>query len=168
MRRNDWRAAGIMGIPAPLRAARQTGGVNAQKVTGPFYVFGRKLRGNLLDLLGRITVLQQHKGPQKPPLRTAGRGFADIMASRCAFLYLRTHIAKLRSRKHIGSFRHPRNIRLIHISSGCLHPFERLKWMRPTDIITPRIGVVIATAGTTMPSHDPIEGLQSQFGLCRH
>ena len=121
MGRQDGRAAGVMGIPRPFRAARQAGGINAQKITGPFDVIGCHLGRNLLRMGGRLPVLQKHKGTEQPALRRAGRSLARVVTRRGALLQRRSHIAKLRAGEHIRAFGHPGHIRLINIGRGGLN-----------------------------------------------
>ena len=129
-------AAGIVAIPGPVWASRNTYGVDPQVIAGCFDKVGSLFGVDLNLVVRRFAVLQQNECPQGPSLRSRRRGLAHVMPVARAILQVFSEIAEIRAREHICAFRHTRNILFIDIGRRFIHPFERFKRMRPINKTT--------------------------------
>ena len=91
----------------------------------------------------RVTILQQHKSPQRTPLGVRRRCLAGIVPTRRRILVGLAHVTELCPCEHVCTFRHARDAVLIHIGCRCINPLDCLKLHRTVTIITAAIGVLI-------------------------
>ena len=127
--RVDGFAAHVVAVPAPIGAARNADGVDAQPIAGGFDQVGGVLWIQLGLLRIRVPVLQQHKRPKRAALRHGGRGFAHVMPVLGAVLQGFAHVAKLGAGEHVCAFGHAGDVGFVDIGGwgvNALEVFERV------------------------------------------
>ena len=133
MRRVYGVATGVVRIPGPVWTATDANRINTQKVTGGLDQTGRCLRIELSLCFIRHAVLQQHKRTQCATLRHRRRRLADVATAFSAILNGFTHVAKLRSCKHVSALRYSGHSRLVDIGCWLVDTCQRFKWMFAID-----------------------------------
>ena len=120
----DLGACGVMAVPRPVGAFRNTDGVDAKEIAGGLDIGGVPLRvcGARAIWVGGA-VLQQHKGPKRAALRDGGRGLAGVVAAFGVILQRFAHVAELRAREHICAFRYAGDVGAVDVGGGLVYAF---------------------------------------------
>ena len=161
MRRGDRGAGGVMAVPRPIRAGRETRSIGSQKIACRLEVRG--IAGAVCHRRGGIVhwpVLQQDQRPQQTALRGGRSGFHHMVPAFHGVLHLWPHVAELPACEKIPAFRHARHVRRVDIGGRLVHPLQSLEWVRPCGIVAPRVWVGIAGADAAMGAQLPMRAFE--------
>ena len=141
--RIDGLARGVMAVPCPVRAPRNTDRINAKPIARRFHRLCRigRIKG---DTCGRRhTILQQHKRTKHPSLPHRRCGLARVVPAASIGLIGLPHIPKLSAGEHISTLGHTGDVGFVYIGGRVVHPLELFKGVRPVHIATLGKGIAV-------------------------
>ena len=98
-----------------------------------------------------------------------GSGLAGVIPTGRSVLIGLPHIAELRTGEHVGTFGHPRDIRLVHIGGWLVHPLQLLQLHRAVTIVPLGERILVEGALVGMPAKLPVDATKigMRLGLSR-
>ena len=165
--RDDLVALGVVGVPDPVRAARQADRVGAQPVAGRLEVGRVALRVERARVgLGRLFPFgEKDEGGQRSLLGRRGRRLEHVGALSRRVLVAGAHVAELGPGEHVGPLRHSGHAGLVDQRRRLVHPLQLLEAQGAVDVPPPSVGRPRpGRLGEPLPEV-PRQSLGSQAGL---